>query len=245
MKITTNNAMMALKNIVTDGTSSSTKGFFKTAEGINISTLRATAGVATLTDNSTGTAGATIEDVTGTPTQTLINNNFASVAAQINGIINYLKGTADETNAQVLKIEETVDTVGHVVWKVPRDFDEGAQEVTLRVLTSQLTSSTDNDVELDLEVYHKTPGSALSADRNPTKPGTILSTTEQWVEFDLSTIFGTNNVNRDDVLFMEIITNGANDTDGEEVLIHDVELVYRSSLVSYDKETSFEAFDLR
>lgn len=244
MKLTANNFLMAVKNIVT-GDSSATKGFWKTAEGVNIATLRATAGVATLTDSSTGTAGATIADVTATPTQTLINNNFASVTAQINGIINYLKGTADETNAQALKVEEAVDTVGHVVWKVPRDFDESAQEVTLRVLASQLTSSTDNDVELDLEVYHKTPGSALSADRNPTAPGTVLSTTEAWIEFDLSTILGTNNISRDDVLFMEVITNGANDTDGEEVLVHDVELVYRSSLVSYDKETTSKAFDLR
>jgi hypothetical protein len=36
---------------------------------------------------ATGTASDTIADVTGTPTQTLINNNFKSVAEKINALI--------------------------------------------------------------------------------------------------------------------------------------------------------------
>lgn len=233
-----------LRNMVTGG-GSNNKGFLKTAEGVNFGTIHPTAGVAALTDNSGGTASATIAAIGATYDQDEVRNAVASLAAQINGLINNIAGTADETNARVIKIEEAVDTVGNIVWKVPRDFDEDAQEVTLRVLASQLTVSTDNDVELDLEVYKKTPGSALSSDLNPTAPGTVLSTTEQWVEFDLSTVLASTNINRDDVVILEIITNGANDTNGEEVLIHDVELVYRSTLVSYDKETTSRAFDLR
>lgn len=156
-----------------------------------------------------------------------------------------LAGVADETNALVQKIDATTDTVGNIVWTVPRDYDEAAQEVTLRVLASQLTLSTDNDVELDLQVFHKVPGTALTSDLNPTAPGTVLAAAEVWVEFDLSTIFASTNINRDDVITLEVITNGANDTAGEEVLIHEVQLVYRSTLVSYDKETSLRAFDLR
>ena len=159
-----------------------------------------------------------------------------------------LVGIVDETNALVNKVDATVDTVGKVVWKVPRDYDEVAQVAVLRVLASQLTSSTDNDVELDAQVYHKVPGTALTADLNPTAPGTILSTTEQWVEFDLSTIFATTGSNspvRDDVVTIEVITNGANDTAGEEILIHDVELVYRSTLVSHRKEVVVNTLDLR
>lgn len=45
--------------------------------------------IATLTAAS-GTPSTTIADVTATPTQTLINNNFASVATQLNLVINAL-----------------------------------------------------------------------------------------------------------------------------------------------------------
>ncbi|KKM25689.1 hypothetical protein LCGC14_1592450, partial [marine sediment metagenome] len=111
-----------------------------------------------------------------------------------------------------------------------------SDDLTLRVLASQLTVSTDTDVELDSEAYVKVPGSALGADVDPTAPGTVLSTTEQWVEIDL----GQNSLTRDDVMYIELITNGANDTAGEEVLIHAIELVYRSCLVSYDDNSSTE-----
>lgn len=204
------------------------------------------------------TAGAAITALaTGSATDTISIEQAASGTAFTAGagsfvvtirnldVADAVAQTADETNAFVTKIDATVDTVGSVVWAVPRDYDESAQEVTLRVLTSQLTSSTDDDVELDLEVYHKVPGTALTADRNPTSPNTVLSTTEAWTEFDLSTIFATNNISRDDTVTMTIITNGANDTVGEEVLIHEVQMIYRSTLVSYTKETNVRDFDLR
>jgi hypothetical protein len=295
MKITTNNAMMALKNIVTDGTSSATKGFVKTAEGVSLATIKptnpgtglqqisfpanlaagppagtsaadmvtafvpgyrfelvaldfvtsiagtgagasqvynleigttnVTGGTCTVTLASTSavgelTAGAAITALaTGSATDTISIEQAASGTAFTAGqgsfvvtlrnldVADSLAATADETNALVQKIDAAVDTVGNVVWAVPRDFDEGAQDVVLRVLASMVTVSTDTDVELDLEVYHKVPGTALSADRNPTAPGTVLAAAEAWVEFDLSTIFATNNINRDDVITMEIISS--------------------------------------
>jgi hypothetical protein len=230
---------------------------------LEIGTTNVTGGTCVVTLASSSavgelTAGAAITALaTGSATDSISIEQAASGTAFTAGaghfvvtirnldIADALAATADETNAIVQKIDAAVDTVGNVVWTVPRDYDEGAQAVILRVLASMVTVSTDTDVELDLEVYHKVPGTALTADLNPTAPGTILSATEQWVEFDLSTIFASTNINRDDVITMEIVTNGANDTVGEEVLIHDVQLVYRSTLVSYDKETSFEAFDLR
>lgn len=139
---------------------------------------------------------------------------------------------ADETNARVVKVEEAIDSVGHITFPVPRDYDEALDTLKVRVLASQLTQSTDDDVELDSEVYVKTAGSALGSDLDPDAPGTVLSTTEQWIEFDLS----SNDLTRDDVVNFELITNGANDTDGEEVLIHAVKLVYRSTIVSYNEE---------
>jgi len=148
---------------------------------------------------------------------------------------------ADETNARVIKVDDGTDSVGHLTFPVPRDYDEATDTLRVRVLASQLLQSTDDDVELDSEVYVKTAGTALGSDLNPTAPGTVLSTTEQWIEFDLS----GNSLVRDSVVNFELITNGANDTDGEEVLIHAVEISYRSCLVSYDDEADAEGNDLR
>ena len=138
---------------------------------------------------------------------------------------------ADETNARVVKVEETIDSIGHLTFPVPRDYDEATDVLKVRVLASMLTVSTDDDVELDSEVYVKTAGAALGSDLDPDAPGTVLSTTEQWLEFDLT----GNSLTRDDVVNFELITNGGNDTDGEEVLIHAVQVAYRSTLVSYDR----------
>jgi hypothetical protein len=150
---------------------------------------------------------------------------FASLAAQFAGV-------ADETYARVLKVEQGVDDIGTIEWAVPRDYDEATDSLYVRVLASQLTQSTDDDVQLDAKVYLKTAGSALGADIDPTKPATVLSTTEQWLTFDLS----GNSLERDDLVYFNLITDGHNDTDGEEVLIHAIEFVYRSTIVSYDEE---------
>lgn len=241
MKLSANNFLTIIKEIVTgggrraDGSPYNDAGFLKRAEGVSLSTMLATASLGTLTDNTGGTASATAianlaDGTTYANDHAAIENNFATLTAKYNALINFISGTADETNAKVVKVEEAVDTVGTIRWTVPLDYDENTDSLKVRVLASQLTSSTDNDVELDAQVYVKTAGSALGADLNPTAPGTVLSTTEQWIEFDLD----GNSLDRDDVVFFTLITNGANDTDGEEVLIHDVEFRYRSTLVSYD-----------
>jgi len=148
---------------------------------------------------------------------------------------------ADETNARVIFVEEAIDTIGWLTFPVPRDYDEATDTMRIRVLASMLTLSTDDDVELDSEFYVKTAGSALSADKDPTAPGTVLSAAAQWIEFDLI----GNGLARDDVVTFKLITNGANDTDGEEVQIHAVEIAYRSCLVSYDDENDAEGNALR
>ncbi|KKM14326.1 hypothetical protein LCGC14_1707240, partial [marine sediment metagenome] len=152
---------------------------------------------------------------------------------------------ADETNARVLKIEQTVDTAGNIVFPIPRDYDEATDELRLRVLVSQLTLSTDDDVKLDVELYRKRAAVALSADLAPSFTADsavpVLTVAEQWIEFDLSSLTFL----RDDVAIIELITNGGNDTAGEEVLIHAIELVYRSTLVSYDDEDDAQSNSLR
>ena len=257
------NFLHHLRQLVTGGGRDSAgnpktdSGYLKRAEGVGLQSLApssaVTATAATLTEGAGAIGGTQDGDITALavawdgatdPTAaegallidgirecaTMINSLVADVAA----LRAQLGLTADETNARVLKIEEGVDSAGNIVWQVPRDYDEKTDTLLVRVLASQLTVSTDNDVTLDMEAYVKTAGSALGSDLNPTAPGTILSTTEQWFTFDL----GGNSLLRDDVVTAELITNGANDTDGEEVLIHSVEFLYRSTVVSYHEEDS-------
>jgi hypothetical protein len=139
---------------------------------------------------------------------------------------------ADETNARVVKVDDATDSICHLTIPIPRDYDEKTDDFKIRVLASQLSQSTDDDVELDAEAYVKVAGESLGSDLDPTAPGTVLSTTEQWIEVDLA----GNGLTRDSVLTLELITNGANDTNGEEVLIHAFEYSYRSVLTSYDEE---------
>lgn len=210
-------------------------------------------GATTVTSNAAGDLDTT---QTGLETfrdeQAVINDeieqNFDKISDEINALVSdmadmraQMAGTADETHAKVIKVEETIDNIGNIVWPVPRDYDENTDVLILRVLASQLTLSTDNDVELDVEMYVKTFGVALSADKDPTKPGTVLTVAEQWIEIDLT----GQSLKRDDVVIIELITNGANDTDGEEVLIHAIELAYRSCIVSYDDEDDAEGNALR
>lgn len=137
---------------------------------------------------------------------------------------------AYETHDRVLFVEETVDVVGYIHFTVPRDYDEATDILTLRFLANMLTVSTDDDVELDVEVYVRPRATnTLSADKDPTSPGLVLSIVEQWHEFDLKG-YG---LRHEDVVTIEIITNGGNDTNGEEVQLHAASLAYRSCLVSY------------
>lgn len=239
MKLSAANFLTHIKALVTgggrksDGTPEIDAGFLKRAEGVGINSVRP-ATITALTYNLVaGTANnalqALADGTTWANDVAAVRNNFADLAAKLEEVRALLAGTADETNAKVLKVEEAVDTVGTIVWTVPRDYDEATDQLTVRVLASQLASSTDNDVQLDSSTYIKTAGTALGSDVSPVAPSTVLDTEEKWVEFDL----GGLGLSRDDVVNFVLKTNGANDTDTEEVLIHDIEFVYRSCLVSY------------
>lgn len=250
MKFSAANFLTHVKAIVTgggrhsDGTPFVDSGFLKRAEGVGIQSIQP-ATITALTFNLVaGTANNALQALADGTTYAndvaAIRNNFADIASKLEEVRALLAGTADETNAKVLKVEEAVDTVGTVVWTVPRDYDEATDQLTVRVLASQLTVSTDNDVQLDSSTYIKTAGAALGSDVSPAAPSTVLSTTEQWVEFNL----GGLGLQRDDVVNFVLKTDGHNDTNGEEVLIHDIEFVYRSCLVSYDNATT-AGVDLR
>lgn len=64
-----------------------------------------TGGVTTVTDSTGGTADTTLADVTATPTQTLVNNNFADLAAQ-----NALQVTFNAAILAELATQKTLNT---------------------------------------------------------------------------------------------------------------------------------------
>jgi|GEM_PF-2911303 len=234
MKFSLNNFLYAIKQIVT-GDKAEDGGFLKKDEGISLATLRPVLNLSAIKDNTGGVVSTTIANTAGSaPTTAEFENAIASIVAQLNTIVNHLSGTASETNARVLQVENGVDTIGNIRYVVPRDYDEAVDSLKLRVLASVLGVATDGDVQLDAEVYVKKAGVALSADKNPDKPATVLAVAEQWVEFDLSG-YG---LKRDDIVYIKLITDGHNDTVGEEVQVHDLELVYRSTLVSYNENDS-------
>ena len=236
-----------IKNLVTGGGRSGGEplhdaGFMKRAEGVTLQSIvtPATAATAVAFPATAGSAGWNASgDVT------LVIARFAALIADVAAIRAKLGMTADETNARVLFIEQAIDTVGNIVFPIPRDYDEATDEFRLRLLVSQLTLSVDNDVKIDVELYRKRAGVALTADLAPsfTADAAVpnLLVAEQWIEFNLSGL----GLLRDDAVTIEVITNGNNDTNGEEVQIHAVELVYRSTLVSYDDENDAQGNPLR
>lgn len=244
-------------------------GYKRRAEGIDLASLAPdtaiTATAATLTDSTGGSVNTTLAlvDVTMVAvggsgmstaqeseynaTMVVLRDSIADLGSMVNKLTAdmvdmraQMSLTADETNARVIKVEQTIDVIGNIVWPVPRDYDEATDKLTLRVLASQLTVSTDADVQLDAEMYVKAPDTALTADLNPTAPSTNLLTKEQWIDID----FSGEGIQRDEVVIMKLITNGNNDTDGEEVLIHSIEVIYNSTIVSYHEEDSADV-DLR
>lgn len=138
---------------------------------------------------------------------------------------------AIETNGSALIVQETVDVIGCLNWVVPQDYSENDDVLKFRCYAGMVTVSTDDDVELDLEVYKKTAAAAIGSDLNPTAPGTVLAAIASGAvehTFDLS----NNTVTRGDIIIFKLITNGANDTNGEEVVICGCELEYNSTIVA-------------
>ncbi len=137
---------------------------------------------------------------------------------------------ADETNAIVAKVTLANDVVFNQDIAIPYDYDEAQDHLKVRVLVSMLTLSTDDDVEVDAEAYKKRAGVALGSDVAPVKVGTVLTVAEQWIETDVS----GNTLIADDILIFKLITNGGNDTSGEEVLLHAVQIEYKTDIVAFD-----------
>lgn len=189
-------------------------------------------GVATnstsITALNSGTAGAKFS-LTASAVTTFIEGNGHFEATVVNtDLANALQGTADETNATVVMVPAGTTAVGTIAWNVPWDFDEATDVLHVRVLASMATKSTDTNVLLASTSYLKVAGSALGSDLAVTAPTTVLSTTEQWLTFN----FYGKNLKADNILYFKLATAN-NSTVGEEVLIHAIEFVYRSTLVSY------------
>lgn len=136
-----------------------------------------------------------------------------------------------ETNGLTVAIAASQTAGGSFMFQVPRDYDETTDEFKIRVLAG-LDGTTDVPT-LDATIYRKRAGTALSADLNPTA-STAMSDSSAW-----KTINGTGlGLRRDDVLSINLVS-GSHTTNA--VSIHAVEVVYRSTLVSYDEFDSTNA----
>lgn len=65
--------------------------FIQAAQTVLGQSPAAQSAIASLTDSTGGTADGTLADVTATPDQTIINNNFADLAAKVNAILAALR----------------------------------------------------------------------------------------------------------------------------------------------------------
>lgn len=193
-------------------------------------------GVATngtaITALNSGTPGATLSFTTSSTTTFSEGQGHLEAEVINTDLANTLQGSADETNARVLKVPAGTTDVGTVAWNVPWDFDENTDTLHVRVLASMATKSTDTNVLLASTAYLKVAGSALGSDLAVTAPTTVLSTTEQWCVFN----FYGKNLKADNILYFKLAAAN-NATAGEEVLIHAIEFVYRSTLVSFHETT--------
>lgn len=192
--------------------------------------------IVSLTDNTTGTANDTLEALTsGTVYATdvaAIRNNFADLAAKVNTLISAMKGTAAETNLRVLSAPANTTAVGSIEFTVPRDYDEATDIAALRMLVAS-AGATDTPA-LTLNVYRKRAGANIAtlaaAVAMSSRFGvTALSATARIAEFALSGL----GLLRDDVVIIQIVS-AAHTTDA--VLVYSVTPVYRSCLVSYNRE---------
>lgn len=165
--------------------------------------------------------------------RTVINYDGSEAGAAIATLSgSYL--AANETNARVIRVDAGTDAIGTLTFPIPRDYDEATDELKVQVHASMVTLSTDDDVQLDSSTFIKKPSTVLGPDISPAAPSTLLTVAGVTIDFDLS----GNGLERQDIVNFNLLTNGANDTTGEEVLIHGLQFSYRSTLVSYNEETT-------
>lgn len=236
MKLSAHNFFYVIKQLVMgggrekDGTTPRNDAGFLKDMNYSLGDLQGDSGAATLTA-ATGTASLTINDVTATPTQTLINNNFKSMAVQINAIIAKLNGIAAETNLKISQIPASTNTVGTVNVVIPRDYDELTDSFALHMGVA-MSGATDVP-GLSATVYKKTPGSSIAtvatgvtAKIRGGKTAAALSSAEQVVIFSID----SKGLLMDDALTI-VITSDAHTTDN--INVYYVQPVYRSTLVAY------------
>lgn len=133
-----------------------------------------------------------------------------------------------ETNGMTVAGAASSTALGSFTYQVPRDYDEATDEFKIRVLAG-MDGATDTPT-LDATVYRKRAGVALSADLNPSASAALAAATA-W-----KTIDGSGKaLKRDDVLTVNLLS-GAHTTNA--LSVHAIEIVYRSTLVSYESEDS-------
>lgn len=195
---------------------------------------------ATLVDSTTGTPSTTftLVDVTVTPTQALINANFATVARAINS--QAVLGTAIPA--------ATNPTIGTTRFVVPRDYDEASDHFYVNVYIAD--AAADASIELTgtptVRSLGLAPvvGSAVIATVPFTGAIAAISTVEQIMQVDLSGL----SLKRNDIVTVTLALVG---TTTGVVTVYATEFQYDSTVASYNETTgtgiasAYKGFPLR
>jgi hypothetical protein len=266
LKLSLNNFLYGIKQIVTGGGQEvhgsnlvPNDGGFIVDRPLILETIAPVSVIGALVDSSGGTFGGTLSasltsaaagtpigsrvlaDATATFSQTITNNNIATIAAvlstltndvatlasKINSLAAGTQLTTTETNSAAIVIAASTTAVGTVVIPIPRDYDEASDYFKIRINADQVTQVTDTNDILTVTAYIKR-GTAALGTAIAVATTTPLATGAQWIGFD----FSGHGFLRDDIVDF-VITIANNATAGEEARIRAIEYSYRSTLVSY------------
>lgn len=133
---------------------------------------------------------------------------------------------AAETNALTVQAAASSNVLGSFVFKVPKDYDRVADELTIRVFCN--SGGTTDAPTLSCTAYNKRPGTALSATLTAVASAAIPKTTATTSEAEVTIGLSKNLVRHDDIITINL-TSGAHTTDA--ILIYGVSVVYRGNIV--------------
>lgn len=132
-----------------------------------------------------------------------------------------------ETNAIGIVVAASTTTGGSFNFSVPQDYDEVADE--LKIKMQVVSGGTTNVPTLTATAYRKRAGAALTAALTVVASAAIPTSTVKAAERTI--VLSGNLLLAGDVLTINIVT-GAHTTD--TVVIHDVSVQYKSSIVFND-----------
>jgi hypothetical protein len=139
---------------------------------------------------------------------------------------------AAETNFKAALVVSASSTdLGTLTFMVPRDYDKSVDKMRIRFLVN--SGGTTNEPILDAAIYVKKPGTALSADIDPTAsaaiPKTSATTGAAWREITVE----DQGLEPGDAV-CAVLSTGAHTTDS--VVIYALEVVYIGDLAYFETD---------